>query len=143
MTKTEKEDIIIAQFMGGFYVVNKHNKEDNLIEVYNDAFSMDNTSIHGFTQNKEKGKEFVKKIRVADLQYHLSIVWLFPVLDKIRSLNPDSGNLWFEWQISYCHCRIWNNQGQEWKNNAGATTDAINKSIVEFLQWYNDKFMPV
>lgn len=62
---------------------------------------------------------------------------LMPVVEKIRTLNPDAGKVWFEWEISHCHCRIWNNGAMEWKNNAGTTINATWQTVVQFIQWYN------
>lgn len=90
-------------------------------------------------QNIGKDRNFpdINTYSLKRLQFHTSWDWLMPVLEKIPTLNPDKGRLWFEYQISRCHCRIYTNISEEWKNNGGTTHAAVYKTIVEFISWYN------
>jgi hypothetical protein len=91
-----------------------------------------------------KGEHYLHKdrqyiINDIELKYHTSWDWLMPVVEKIRTLNPDKGKLWFEWEILFCHCRIWSNTKLEWKNNSGTTINAVFESVTQFIQWYNQQ----
>lgn len=129
MNKVDTEIVsgnkLIAEFMGGFYAKDKWRKEDDVIEVYNeDAFDMDRTSLHGITNNKRKGRKFVKKIRVIHLLYHSSWDWLMPVGAKITSINIPSDSEGFIYMAAvfaavkqFDIMALWN-------------------EIVEFIKWY-------
>ena len=110
MTPTIEGNKLIAEFMGYHY-------KDGFI----------------YADNPESAK--LKK----DCKYHTSWDWLMPVVEKIRTLNPDKGKLWFEWEILFCHCRIWSNTKLEWKNNSGTTINAVFESVTQFIQWYNQQ----
>lgn len=69
--------------------------------------------------------------------FHCNWNKLMPVVELIPKLNPDNGKLHFEFQISRCHCAIWSNRENEWKNNWDTTIGATWKSVVEFITWYN------
>lgn len=75
-------------------------------------------------------------------KYHSSWDWLMPVVEKIPTLNPDKGKLWFEYKIIRAHCLIWSNRGDEWKNNGGTTISATFKTVIDFITWYNTQPKP-
>lgn len=74
-----------------------------------------------------------------DFRYHSSWDWLMPVVEKIPELNPHTNKVWFEFEISRCYCNIYSNNGQRFKNNSDTTLNAVYKSVVDFLNWYNSQ----
>lgn len=99
-----------------------------------------NKLIAEFMGGKYDANEYwwvLPNINTMVLEYHTSWDWLMPVVEKIPTLNPDKGRLWFEFEISRCHCRIYTNIDEEWKNNGSTTLEATWKTVNDFLTWYN------
>lgn len=74
-----------------------------------------------------------------EIEYNQSWNYLMSVLEKIPTLNPENGKLWFEYEISRNHCRVWANKGFETMNNARTTLEAVYTSVIAFITWYNSQ----
>lgn len=66
-----------------------------------------------------------------------------PVVEKITKLNPENGKVWFEFEISRAHCRIYSNANYGVRNNGSTTLEATYKTVVEFVKWYSQVVPPL
>lgn len=101
----------------------------------------ENVAINEFANPIQEPHFIPKGFKRMPPEYNNDIGKGIEVLEKIRGLNPNTGKLWFEYSISYCHCRIWSNTALEFKHNAGTTAHAVQQSLSEFIQWYNTQII--
>ena len=106
-----KENKLISEFMG----MNYGDPNDNSVMI----------------QMTPQGNEVVP---INSMEYHSSWDWLMPVVEKINNTGR------FEVNIGYGHCYISDGEDKLTLSLQGKSTfNAIYKSVIEFIKWYNEQ----
>lgn len=71
-----------------------------------------------------------------DLNYNNSFDWLMPVFNRISTINEYKYNF----KLSRQWCELYeNNYNKLFENSGVSTLEALYLTVVEFINWYNEK----